>query len=133
MLVEKDIKKAFQDLEEGEAVSVPYDGASIQARLVDSSSKLYLSAAIYFGGNYIPQSVRRCLGKECPDTHPSIRTFMTIDEREFRIHLNYLGHAESLDRDQFKGLIAEFGWIAEKWRLYLDEHDKNDLIHVRVK
>ena len=65
--------------------------------------------------------------------HPSIRTFLKIDEQNYSIHLNYLGHVQALTKGNFNDLLEEFGLIAEKWRAYLDEHDKNDLIYVRVK
>lgn len=130
MLIEKDIHKALHQLSEGEAISVPFDGSDITIRFVDEASKLSLSTSVYFGGNYIPPSVRHSL-KNTPAPHPAIRTYLTVDEQHFQINLNYLGHPTSLTYQDFRHLLEEFSDIAEKWRLFLDEHDKNDLVYVR--
>ncbi len=133
MLVDKDIKKILNQLAEGEVIKVAYDGLEIFVRFLDTDSKLSFITSVYYGGNYIPSSVRRCLTHSAPFSHPPIRTFLTIDEKKFQISLNYLGHLNRLDHHNLNELIEEFGSIAEKWRNYLDEHDKHDLVHVRVK
>ena len=56
-----------------------------------------------------------------------------MDEQHFQIKLNYLGQTQSLNHHRFKELLEDFGVIAEKWRLYLEDNDKNDLIYVKVK
>ncbi|MBA2368396.1 MAG: hypothetical protein H0V82_05155 [Candidatus Protochlamydia sp.] len=114
-------------------MKVAYDGLEIFVRFLDTDSKLSFITSVYYGGNYIPSSVRRCLTHSAPFSHPPIRTFLTIDEKKFQISLNYLGHLNRLDHHNLNELIEEFGSIAEKWRNYLDEHDKHDLVHVRVK
>ena len=133
MLIEKDIQRMFSQLASGDSIKVAFDGSDIMIRFIDESSKLSLSSLVYDGGNYIPSSVRRCLSHKSPFSHPSIRTFLSIDENRFQVQLNYLGHADSLTRFHFKEILEEFGLIAEKWRMYLDEHDKNDLVYVKVK
>lgn len=133
MLIEKDIQQILSQLACGDSIKVPFDGSDIMIRIIDEASKLSLSALVYEGGNFIPISVRRCLSSKSPFFHPSILTFLTVDEQKYQIRLNYLGHAESLNHHDFKQLLEEFGVMAEKWRLYLDDHDKNDLIYVRVK
>lgn len=136
MLIEKDLQQALRNLFEhnGTPVKVGYDGSEILIRFVDNASKVFLTAPVYLGGNYIPASVRRCLSHKFPSTYlPSIRTYLSVDEQNFQINLHYLGQAESLNYGQLKGLIEEFAWISDRWRDYLDEHDKHDLVHVRVK
>lgn len=133
MLVEKDVQQILSQLANGSSIKLPFDGSDITIRVIDDASKLSLTAFVYEGKNYIPGSVRRCLSRKSPFFHPSILTFLTIDEQRFQIRLNYLGQAQALDCRNFKELLEDFGFMAEKWRLYLDEHDKNDLIHVRVK
>ncbi|CUI18018.1 conserved hypothetical protein [Candidatus Protochlamydia naegleriophila] len=133
MLIEKDIKKILNQLAGGDAIDVPFEGSDIRVRFLDDASKLSLTTSIYYGGNYIPSSVRRCLSHKSPFSHPSIRTYLSIDEQQYQIYLNYLGHPDVLNQRQLKDLIEEFAQLAEQWRLYLDEHDKNDLVHVRVK
>ncbi len=133
MLIEKDIQQILSQLACGDSIQVPFDGSDITVRVFDESSKLSLTALVYDGGNYIPSSVRRCLSRKSPFFHPSILTFLTVDEKNFQIKLNYLGHAETLNHHHFKELLEDFGLMAEKWRLYLDDHGKNDLIYVKVK
>lgn len=131
MLIENDIKKILNQLANGKQIKVPFDGSDITIRVIDESSKLVLTTLVYDGQNYIPSSVRRCLSHKFSFSHMSISTFLTIDEQNFQIRLNYLGHATEVDHENFKELLEEFGIIAEMWRLYLDEHDKHDLVYVR--
>lgn len=133
MLVAKDVQQILNQLAGGDSIRVPVDGSEITVRVVDESSKFYLTTLVYEGGNYIPPSVRRCLSRKSPFFHPSILTFLTVDEQNFQIRLNYLGQAQTLTQDHFKEVLEEFGTIAEQWRIYLDDHDKNDLVYVRVK
>lgn len=133
MLVEKDIQQILSQLAVGDSINIPFDGSDIMICFIDEASKLSLTALVYDGGNFIPNSVRRCLSHKSPFFHPSILTFLTVDEQRFQIKLNYLGQAHSLNHHNFKELLEEFGLMAEKWRLYLDEHGKSDLIYVRVK
>jgi hypothetical protein len=133
MLVEKNIQQILSQLACGDLIKIPFDGSDIMIRIIDDASKLSLTALVYEGGSYIPASVRHCLSRKSPFFHPSILTFLTIDEQRFQVRLNYLGQAQSLNQHEFKELLEEFGLMAEKWRLYLDEHGRNDLIYVRVK
>lgn len=136
MLIEKDLQQALKKLERhnGEPVKLIYDQLEISVRFVDQASKISLTTPVYFGGNYIPGSVRRSLSHKFPASEiPSIRTYLSIDEPLFQINLNYLGHAHSLNYGELKELIEEFGWMADRWRAFLDEHDKHDLVYVRVK
>jgi hypothetical protein len=133
MLIEKDIQQILSQLAGGDLIKVPFDGSDIMVRIVDEASKLSLTTLVYQGGNYIPASVRRCLSRKSPFFHPSMRTFFTVDEQNFQVRLNYLGQAQPLDHEHVKELLEDFGLLAEKWRLYLDDHDKNDLVYVRVK
>lgn len=133
MLIEKDLNKALNQLAGQEYVQIAFDGSEIVIRCLKDTSKLSLSTIIYNGGNYIPSSVRHCLSHKSPIYPTSFKTFLTVDEQHFQISLNYLGHVETLNYSQFKDLIEEFGVAAEKWRNYLDENDKNDLVYVRVK
>lgn len=133
MLLEKDVKQMLNQLASGDSINVPFDDSTIMIRVIDHETKLSLATLIYEGDQYIPHSVRRCISHRSPFLHPSIRSFLTIDEQRFQVKLNYLGQAQPLSSSHFKEILEEFGMIAEKWRHYLDDHDKNDLIHVRVK
>ena len=133
MLVEKDIQQILSQLAGGDSIKIPFDGSDIMIRIIDDASKLSLTALVYEGGNYIPDSVRRCLSRKSPFFHPTVLTFLTVDEQRFQVKLNYLGQAQAVNRHTFKELLEDFGLMAEKWRLYLEEHGKNDLIYIKVK
>ncbi len=132
MLVEKEIQRILNQLARGYPMEIACGSSDIMIRFLDEASKLSLKTLVYQGGNYLPSSVRKCLSVKASFPHVSIRTFLTVDESNYRIYLNYLGHPDSLSQEHFKDLLEEFNILAEKWRVYLDEHDKNDLIRVRV-
>lgn len=134
MIIERDIYKLLGQLSKEQNSHITIDGSDIKIHFAQEVSKLSLSTIVYNGGNYIPSSVRRCLSHKLPFHHSDIKTFLTIDENHYTVELNYLGLANSrLNYHDFKELLEEFGGIAEKWRDYLDENDKNDLVYVRTK
>jgi len=132
MLIGKEVKKALDQLNTGQAVEFVYEGSPVMARLVDDASKLILSSTVYHGSSYIPKSVRNGITNKPPYSHPQIKTFLTIDESRYSVFLNYIGHSDSFDHDP-STILHEFGQLAAEWRRYLDENDKRDLIHVKVK
>jgi hypothetical protein len=133
MLIEKDIKKILGQLAGKEHIQFAFDGFDILIRFLEDASKLSLKTTVYFGGNYIPTSVRHSVSHKSPTIAASIPTFFTIDENNFQIHLHYLGPADAISNTELKSLLEEFGSVAQKWRNQLDEHDRNDLVYVRVK
>ena len=133
MLVGKEIKKALDRLNSGNTVEFVYEGSPVMAQLVDESSKIILSSTVYNGVSYIPKSVRTSLANKQTFLNPHIRTFLTVDESRFCVFLNYIGHSNAITDDNLTKLFFEFGKIAEKWRNYLDENDKKDLLPIRVK
>ncbi len=133
MLVGKEIKKALDQLNNGGTVEFVYEGSPLFAQIVDDSSKIILSSTVYHGTSYIPKSVRSSLTNKKSLFNPHIRTFLTIDESRYCIFLNYIGHSNSITDNDLTKLIHDFGGIAEKWRNYLDENDKRDLLPIRIK
>lgn len=118
-----------QHLQEGEGILLHLDGADIQVQLL-SGPKLRLATPVYRGGNYIPDSVREALKRKHFRHTTSISTFFYIDETHFAVWLHYVGLWDGLTTEKAKDLIQEFGSIASKWRGYLDEQDRNDLVRV---
>jgi hypothetical protein len=130
-------KKAFQKLIQESIAQITVGGFELTIRVYDNARKFSLATDVYSGGNYIPKSVRDCMKK-----HPNlarenpripIKTYVVLDEQNFRIYLNYLGSFEGMSSDEFRIVLDDFSWQAEQWRLFLDENDKKDLIYVRVK
>jgi hypothetical protein len=133
MIVEKDLRRLFNQLISNNVAHIELSGANVTVRIFDDASKVSFSTPIYLGGNFIPKSVRHCVSHKAPFDDKLFKTFVSIDEPNYKISLNYLGVMEGFDNQTFKKLLEEYTWLAEEWRYYLDEHDKNDLIHVRVK
>lgn len=133
MLVEKEIKKLFQQLLQDDVVHINVGRSDITVRVFDHASKLSLSTPVYEGGNFIPKSVRvASLSKVVPFARDDLKTYLSIDEQSYQVALNYLGRLENFHNDSFKDLLEGFSGLADDWRLFLDEHDKNDLVHVHV-
>ena len=132
MVLQKELKRLFHQLVRGDVAQIALGGSDITVRILDHTSTFSLTTPVYFGGNFIPKSVRRCLSQKAPFAHENIKTNLSLDENNFKVYLNYLGSLDHLNGEKFKELLEEFSWLADEWRLFLDEHDKNDLIHVRV-
>ena len=133
MIIDRQLHKLFQDLKKEKAISFNYAGIPIMMRVFDEGAKLALSASVYEGGNYIPKSVRSCLSLKSPFPTASIKTHLIIDEEKYQISLNYLGSLNHLNDTKFYHLLEEFNDLVGAWRFMLDEHDRNDLVHVTAK
>lgn len=133
MVVDREIKRLVDHIVHGEFSTIFVFGNPVSVSLSDSDTKVSLSAPIYEGGNYIPKSVRECLVKKAPFQSHLMRTFFKVDEERFHISLHYSAPLAHLEQHEFKEILEEFGSLAEEWRLYLDDHDKRDLIYVPVK
>lgn len=132
MLMQNDLKKLFHELAKNEIAHIDLGGSNITMRMIEHASTFALSTPVYFGGNFIPKSVRESLSRKAPFTQVGmIKANLSIDEPNFRIWLNYLGSLDHMTGEKLKAVLEEFSWLADEWRLYLDEHDKRDLVHVR--
>lgn len=131
--MEKDLRKLIHELVKANTASISLGGSNIQVNVFDNDSKISLSTSVYFGGNFIPKSVRNCVSQKAPFDNLNLKTYLTVDENNFQIILNFLGGLSHLNKRMFIDLLEEFSVLADEWRLFLDEHDKNDLIHVRTK
>lgn len=131
MLAHKELQKVYQNLLSQNYAQLFINGSDITLTIFDDSSKISLTTPVYFGGNYIPNSVRVAIKKHPPfEKYQSIKTSLTINEDDFRIFLNYLDTTEALNNEKFTHLLEDFCHIAEEWRIYLEEHDKEDLIYI---
>lgn len=132
MIIEQDLKKLFQQLDHDDIAQISLGGSDVMIRVFDDASKISLITTVYSGGNFIPKSVRNGISHKSLFNHATIKTSLAVDESQYLINLHYLGHLEHLNNQNFAHLLEEFTRLAHAWRAYLDEHDKNDLIHVRV-
>lgn len=132
MIVEKEFRKLVHQLVKEEIAQIILGNSELTVHVLDNATKISLSSTVYFGGNFIPKSVRKCLSQTPSFQIGLIKTFLIADEDNYRISLNYLGGLNHLNKRMFVDLLEEFSWLADEWRLYLDEHDKNDLIYIHV-
>ena len=130
MVASKLIQTVLDELKERGNAQIRLLGSTITAKSCLNSSKLWLSAVIYGGKNYIPDSVRQCQQALSPVPHSKIPTFVTVDEKKFQLVLNYVGIMPKSNTPEVKDLIEQFSWDAEEWRYFLDDFDKRDLIRV---
>lgn len=130
MLLDQELHRIFSDLAHHAEAVVEMGGQSITLQVFDHGTKILLTTPVFSGGQYIPQSVRHCVGEGFQIGDTSIRTFLKIDEQNFRVLLHYLGVLSTLNEARARALLEEFHWIAEEWRLILDERGRRDLIHV---
>lgn len=133
MIVEKELRKLLHQLVKTEIAQIALGQSIVTVHVFDHSTKIALSAKVYFGGNFIPNSVRACLSHKLPCEQQNMHTYLSLDEENYSISLNYVGALEHLNKRMFVDLLEEFSFLADEWRLHLDENDKRDLIHVRQK
>ena len=135
MLAIHEIRKLFNQLSMNFHAQVTVDNQLIKVNIVDNSSKIYLSTDVYQDHDYIPPSVRLCTKASPVFIHqsPLHNCYLSLDEKNYSITLNYIGILEHLDNEAFRSLLEEFAWLGNQWERYLDDNDKKDLLHVRVK
>lgn len=133
MIIEKELRKLLHQLVKEEVAKITIGNSEVTVHVFDNNTKIFLSSIVYFGGNFIPKSVRHCVSTKPSFENGHIHTSLSVDEDNYGISLSYIGGLDHLNKRMFVDLLEEFSWLADEWRLYLDEHDKNDLIHVRHK
>lgn len=96
-------------------------------------NKVLLKSIVYEGGNFIPSSVRKCISGHLPFSSWLLNTRLILDEENFSISLNYSDSIHEVDQQNLRELLEEFSMQAYEWRIYLDEHDKHDLLPVYIR
>jgi hypothetical protein len=130
----KEVSQVIERLKADRSAHIDIYGSPLSIGLFDEAHKLTLSTVVFHGSNFIPLSVRACLNKKDAPIHPSaLPTYITVDEQNSSIILNYIGRWESVTPFTFDRLLDEFCWLAEEWRSFLDEHGRQDLVHIYHK
>lgn len=112
-------------------LEVMLHGAEISLRSINDETFSF-STPVYYGGNYIPHSVRNCLTQPAPFIVPYLKTNLKIDEDNFSIHLICRESLETLNPLSFMTHLEEFAWQAEQWRFLLDRHDRDDRVYIKA-
>lgn len=132
MIIEKEFRKLLHQLIKEETAQIKLGGSDMSVHVFDNATKIFLSSEVYLGGDFIPKSVRDSLLKKPAFENDHIPSELSINEATSSISLNYVGRLDHLKKRMFIDLLEEFSCLADEWRLFLDENDKNDLIYVRI-
>ncbi len=127
-----DLNNFYKNLINNKFVNYTYETVTIQLALVEDGQSIVLTALIYSGDGYIPPSVRDSINKEVATKQISF----VIDEKTHQIYLRHLQNIFSwqlLNQQEFFSILETFSESVEKWRLLLDQKDRNDLIYVTSK
>lgn len=130
MKLENNFHRLYNRLFSDHRIQIQLGGSEVDVHLFDKQEKMSLTATVYEGENFIPHSVRKCVHGKVPFEGQWIPTKLVIHEDEFKITLVYVGEGAEFNPHHFKDLLEEFSWQADEWRLYLEEHDKHDLVHI---
>ncbi len=133
MKLENNFNRLYNRLFSDDRIQIHLGGSEIDVHLYDQHEKMSLAASVYEGGNFIPQSVRKCIKGKLPFDGQWIPTKLVVEEENYKILLVYVGQGVTFNPQNFKDLLEEFSWQADEWRLYLEEHDKHDLVYVYSK
>lgn len=131
MVIPKEVITILESLRTKQVGELTFQGTPISFRVFDEGQKLYLQTSVFEGHDYIPPAVRQGMATKLPIHNYEFRTFLTLDEENYRIILNYVGNAELSDVPHFHQLLEEFQFISEEWRDYFDNGGQKDLIWVK--
>ncbi|MCB1113583.1 MAG: hypothetical protein KDK62_02380 [Chlamydiia bacterium] len=130
MLSINELKSLITDLQQNKVTEFSLAGSVVTLKVSDSNKAINLSAPVYWGGNFIPISVREAIKKRPPFDDRVIETYLTLDDEAFQVILHYDGQAQAAKPEVFGALMDEFGYLVDHWREWLDEKDRDDLVHV---
>lgn len=134
MLLENDLNNLLRHLLQKEDAEIFFHGSLLSLKLNDLEGKDFvISTPVYSGGNYIPNSVRVGL-KEHPEfARHKLSTKFDVDEEHFLITLLHKERFDGISKDHLVTTIEEFAFLADEWRSFFDEQDKNDLVHIKIR
>lgn len=132
-MIQNTLMKVIHELHHTQHAEIEIDGFRISMSFIEDGNRVYFTTPVYYGDNYIPKSVRKCLTEQIPFAQNEIKVFFTVDEEQCRIDLNHIDYEEVIQKDKLPQLLSTFAWMAEQWRNLLEENDRHDLIHIRVK
>lgn len=134
MIIDKQIVKILTEVNRNNCSSFECNGFTVLIKTFDEGTKISLSTLVYQGDQFIPYSVRASISRgQIPTYHSTVRTSLSVIEKEYQVFLKYLGKTCHLTEESFSYLLEEFCYIAGKWRDYLDEKDRNDLVYARIR
>ncbi|MBS0622841.1 MAG: type III secretion system chaperone [Verrucomicrobia bacterium] len=103
----------------------------VEFQYMPTKGELFCATAVFYGGNYIPLSVRQAVqstGLFAASGSSEVRLF--IDEIDYQVVLAYRSAWAVGDAEAFERILLDFLDLAEEWRRLLDEYGDQDLIRV---
>jgi hypothetical protein len=132
MLVQQEVQKLFHNLIHRESGIIVVGRSEILVRMIDHGEKVLFTTPVYYGSNYLPTKVRQAAANKNLIRSEFLNYSLSIDEEKFEVILRYCEEPHALDVNRLKDDLEEFAWLADEWRLLLDQEDHNDRIHVRA-
>lgn len=137
MITTSKLKRILSDLSFEGVARVPVaNDLEVELQISEDHSKMKMSAAVYHGTDFIPKSIRRCIqGPQDwkPHAESKLSSFLLVDERNFRINLNYVCEWPGVKEHRFVDLLEEFSWQVEEWHRYIHGIGEGDLVFIHSR
>lgn len=130
MLIKEGLEKFILNLVAIGRATVDYGNSKLHVEFDREQKQVRLSTQVYFGGNYIPQSVRGALLLSPPFSIREIATSFFVNEEAFTIDLQHIAKGISLFPREISSLVENFIFLAESWKTLLEEEDEKDRIYI---
>lgn len=133
MIVQNELQKLINNLSDHDLAAINIDGNSIVVRMVNDASKISLTSVLWQGNNFIPLSVQEVVQNSQRLLNGFNGARLILHEERFLVYLHYSEPIEELSHHLFIEVLETFSSQTTRWRRILDDNDKRDLIHVRIR
>lgn len=133
MIVQNELLKLINNLCDHDLAAINIDGNSIVVRMVNDASKISLTSVLWHGNNFVPLSVREVVQNSQRLLNGFNGAKLILNEERSQVYLHYSEAIEELSHHQFTELLEVFSSQTTRWRRILDDNDKRDLIHIRIR
>jgi hypothetical protein len=134
MLLEHDINRLLTDLFDKKKGEISLHGVPLSLRLDEfAASKFHVTTPVFFGDNYIPNSVRTGLKENPAFTKHAIHTRFLVDEERYLVILQHSDILSGKTKTDLYHLLNEFSQLALDWIAFLDQRGKSDLVYVKSR
>ena len=133
MITKEEVKTAFKNLSSLRIARIGTESHGLFLQPIDLGSKLHLTAFVYRGDKYIPQSVRHASHFHLETPYRQIHTWLSLDEEQYLITLHHIGNFSNIGIDELQEITSEFEDAAFKWREIFEEKDRQDLVYIPVQ
>ncbi|MBS0654954.1 MAG: hypothetical protein JSR46_04180 [Verrucomicrobia bacterium] len=129
MIDKKEAVDAYKRLILHRMASVGSLAPALFLQKIGLGKEFQMNTLVYQGDQFIPYAVRKAANEPIEELQKYIQPWLTVDEAQFRITLNYKTEIP-VDQEQFCEVLYIFDDLAVKWREIFEEHDRQDLVYV---